>query len=155
MRLYLVRHGEAKSVREDPKRSLTAVGVLGVRKIAAFLKPLHLKVQAIWHSGKARAAMTAEILGSAVTTEKGIVEHAHLNPDDSIGPVKKEVQSLKEDLMIVGHLPFLSLLASKLICGLEDEDLIVFREATVAALEREKDSWEVLWVVRPEILAGG
>ncbi len=151
MRLYLVRHGEAKSEKEDPKRSLTPTGISEVKKIAAFLKPLNLKVHTIWHSGKTRAAMTAEILGSAVISAKGIIQHDHLNPDDSIGSVKKEIQSLKDDLMIVGHLPFLSLLASKLICGSEDKEIILFQEATVVTLEKEEDSWLVSWVVTSDI----
>ena len=62
MRLYLVQHGQAKSEELDPQRGLTEQGVQDVERLAAFLKPLSLAVQVVWHSGKTRAAQTAEIL---------------------------------------------------------------------------------------------
>jgi phosphohistidine phosphatase SixA len=66
MRVYLVQHGESKSEEEDPQRRLTGEGVRNVQKVAQFLRPLGLKLAAIWHSDKDRARQTAEILAGAV-----------------------------------------------------------------------------------------
>ena len=51
MKVYLVQHGEAKSEKEDPQRNLTDKGIDEVQKVANFLRPLKLTVNAIWHSG--------------------------------------------------------------------------------------------------------
>ena len=62
MRLYLARHGEAKSKLEDANRPLTLRGKKEVEKVAKYLaenKDIHLEV--IMHSRKLRAKQTAEI----------------------------------------------------------------------------------------------
>ena len=46
MRIYLVQHGEAKSEEEDPRRTLTDKGIGEVQKVAEFLRPLTLAVDA-------------------------------------------------------------------------------------------------------------
>ena len=55
MHVYLVQHGEAKPAEEDPERHLTEKGLRDVRKVAEFLRPLRLPVEALWHSDKPRA----------------------------------------------------------------------------------------------------
>ena len=66
MRVYLVQHGESKSEEEDPQRRLTDKGIGEVQNVADFLRPLKLTVDAIWHSDKARAQQTGELLAGAV-----------------------------------------------------------------------------------------
>jgi len=63
MRLYLVQHGEAKREEEDPSRPLTENGRREVEIVAKFLSEAGIKIDKILHSGKLRAAQTAEILG--------------------------------------------------------------------------------------------
>ena len=50
-RLYLVRHGEAKSKDEDPERGLNEAGVTGVTRMAAWAAAAGIQVQVIRHSG--------------------------------------------------------------------------------------------------------
>ena len=66
MRVYLVQHGESKSEGEDPQRRLTDKGLGEVQNVANFLRPLKIAVDAIWHSGKARAQQAGELLAEAV-----------------------------------------------------------------------------------------
>jgi broad specificity phosphatase PhoE len=73
MRIYLVQHGEAKSEEEDPRRTLTDKGVGEVQKVAEFLRPLTLAVDTVWHSGKARAQQTAELLAEALGAQARVV----------------------------------------------------------------------------------
>jgi phosphohistidine phosphatase len=56
--------------------------------------------------------------------------------------------------MIVGHLPFLSRLASTLLIGDETVALVAFRNGGVVCLERgeEKGRWRLTWAVVPELL---
>src|SRR5438094_7331416 len=66
MQLYLVQHGECKTEEEDPERRLTTNGIGEVQKSAEFLRAAGVHTDVIWHSGKARAQQTAEILADAV-----------------------------------------------------------------------------------------
>ena len=153
MRLYLVQHGEAKSKDADPDRHLTDKGVRDVEKIAAFLKPLGLRVNAVWHSGKARAAQTADILASALAITEGVIQRDGLAPNDPIAPVREELMQAAANLMIVGHMPFLSKLASALVAGSESADAVAFRQGGVVCLERFEDgAWGVAWMMVPELL---
>lgn len=154
MRLYLVRHGEAKPKQQDPQRRLTAKGLRDVRKAADFIKPLGLSVDAVWHSGKARAARTAEILASVITVSQGALQREGLAPNDPIGLTAKELSSFDEDLMIVGHMPFLGKLASALVAGDESADVVAFQQGGIICLERDEGGiWRLGWMVIPELLS--
>ena len=154
MRIYLVQHGEAKSKNVDPERHLTDNGVRDVEKVADFISPLALRVKAVWHSGKTRAAQTAEILGSAVAAADGVVERSGLVPNDPISPVAEELNKREEDIMLVSHLPFLETLASVLVGASESADVVAFKQGGIVCLERDGEgSWRVAWMLIPELLS--
>ncbi len=58
--------------------------------------------------------------------------------------------------MVVGHLPFMGRLASRLVAGSEEANVAAFQPGTVACLERADDGggWALAWMVRPELLGG-
>jgi len=154
MRLYLVRHGQAYSEDADPDRNLTEQGRKDVEKVSAFLRKqggLHISV--VWHSGKARAEQTAKIIASAIITDRGVSQHDGLAPNDPVAVIKQEILQSENDLMIVGHLPFLSKLASELITGDASAETVAFEAGGVVCLERSQDdTWMVRWVIMPELL---
>jgi len=153
MLLYLARHGDAKSEDEDPKRPLSDKGVEEVKRVAAFLEPLGLGLGALWHSGKARAEQTAEILASALSVKDGIMKQRGLSPMDPVGPILKELVRRDQDLMIVGHLPFLGNLASALLGGTDKPVLVSFEQSAVLCLERiDEENWTVKWKIAPWML---
>jgi phosphohistidine phosphatase len=154
MKLYLVRHGEAKAKDEDPQRALTSDGLEQVKQVGQFLRPLGLCVHAIWHSGKARAKQTAQALAPAVGAGAQLVEKPGLAPDGGVDDIACEIESLQDDLMIAGHLPFLEKLVSTLLCGREDCLSLDFRRAAVVALERQApdEPWILAWMITPEII---
>ncbi len=152
MRLYLVRHGEARSKEEDPERHLTERGVEDVRRVADFLAAVGVKVSKIYHSGKTRAKETAEIISSKISPEE-VVPESGLNPLDDPTTWASRLNSSDEDLMLVGHLPHLSRLAG-LLLGCEG-DVLRLEAAGVACLERGEGGWKLLWMIAPEILKGG
>ena len=153
MRVYLVQHGQAAPKDVDPDRPLTEAGRRDVEKVSAFLKPLAPRARAIVHSGKTRAAETAEILGSAFEAAGRPLSRESLGPNDPVEPLKQELEGAEEGLVIVGHLPFLAKLASVLLAGSESPDVVAFRQGGVICIERgEDDIWRVLWMVSPEIL---
>jgi len=153
MKVYLIRHGEAVSSNVDPQRPLSDKGRADVRKIASFIKPLKVCVERIWHSGKPRAAQTAEILAGAVATEKGCSAREGLRPNDDVTTIADELDAYDADLMIVGHLPFLWNLTSLLATGRETADVVAFTAGAMACLKRRNHgTWQINWMITPELL---
>ena len=153
MHLYLVRHGRAKTKQEDPEQYLSEEGLREAAKMAGFIKVMGLHVGAVWHSGKARAAQTAEMMVSAVKTDGGLVQHAGLSPNDPIEPVQVEIEQSNTDLMIVGHLPFLRKLASRLLFDDENRGIISFPTCGMVCLEQIAEAdWKLAWMITPELL---
>jgi phosphohistidine phosphatase len=154
MRLYLVRHGEAKHEDEDPERHLTDRGRRDVERVAALLAPLGLSVGGVWHSGKARARETAAIVARALAGAPEPVVRAGLAPGDAPDSVQAEIERSAQDLMIVGHLPFLGRLASLLLAGWTEGVVTDFQPGGVVCLERAGagQRWGVRWSVPPELL---
>jgi phosphohistidine phosphatase len=52
--------------------------------------------------------------------------------------------------MLVGHLPHIGRLASFLVAGNADQELVQFAPATVLGLSYENYHWEILWKLTPE-----
>ena len=153
MRLYLVRHGEARPSEEDPAKHLSARGLADVEKVAALLRPRAITVEAVWQSGKTRAAETAEILAGTVTARQGVVQWPGLEPNDPVAPVLNDVLRAEGDVMIVGHLPFVARLTSKLVTGDETVLRVAFGTATAVCIERDPEAgWRLVWMVPPEVL---
>jgi len=152
MRLYLVQHGEAKSEEEDPERSLTAQGERDATDVAEFLHRAEIEVSEIRCSGKRRAQQTAAIMAEHLQPPRGVQVVEGLGPNDKIEPVALALATENEPLMLVGHLPFLERLASKLLMGDPNRGAIRFKMAGVLCLERHDHYWSVVWMVTPELL---
>jgi phosphohistidine phosphatase len=153
MKVYLVRHGEAVSSQFDPQRPLSEQGRADIRKVASFIKPLEISVEHIWHSGKLRAAQTAEKLAGAVLVEKDCSAHKYLGPNDDVTIIADELEAHNTNLMLVGHLPFLVYLASLLVAGKQTANVIAFDAGSIACLNRRNPGqWQIEWMITPEQL---
>lgn len=150
MKVYLIQHGLSLSEDEDPKRSLNEEGKAQTLKVARFLKEKNLKVGLIWHSQKERAIQTAQIFLEHIPDAE-MVSRNDLNPLDSVDKFPQELGALNKDLMIVGHLPFLQKLASRLLLGSADSELISFRNSYPLCLEY-KDGWKLLWILNLDLV---
>ena len=151
MKLYLVQHGEAKREEEDPARPLTDRGREEAEKIANHIAKTGVQVERILHSGKLRAKQTAEIMAKHLKPPKGVDQADNLDPLADPKIWAEKLKDISEDIMLVGHLPHLSKLASLLLTGNADLEPIKFRMAGIVCLERdEKGKWSLLWALRPE-----
>jgi phosphohistidine phosphatase len=158
MRVYLVRHGEAKPKEVDPERGLTAAGRREVEAVARSVAGAAAGVPRIWHSGKRRAAETAEILAQFLSTPHEAAPESRarqgLDPDDPVAPVAEELSGSETDVALVGHLPFLARLAAQLL-GLDAAraGLLGFQPASVLCLERAEvgELWTIRWFLGPDI----
>jgi len=152
MNLFLVQHGEAKSKEEDPERPLTDRGKEEVKKVASFLAQVGLKVNQIRHSGKKRAEETAHILSDQILPTSGVMAIQGLAPNDNVTSVAEVLQLESKPVMLVGHLPFMSRLASLLLAGDEEKSVVRFRMGGCICLKRENGDWSLQWAVTPELL---
>jgi phosphohistidine phosphatase len=150
MLLYIFRHGEAKPENEDPERGLSDRGREEVKAVCAALARTEPRINAIWHSGKTRAAQTAELLAAQLHVEERVFPRSGLSPNDPAPPLLKEIKDQTGNLVIVGHLPQLGRLASMLLIGME-KDLLDFPSAGLVCLESSGDSWTLNWFLTPEL----
>ncbi len=152
MLLYLVQHAEAKRKEEDPLQGLTERGLQDITKVGAYLEKQNLAVSKIFHSGKTRALQTAQVLGERLRPTKGITEIDGLAPMDEPEIWKGRIPQVSEDIVLVGHLPHLGRLASLLLCGDKEKNIIDFRMGGMVCLKRFEDGhWAVEWMVVPEV----
>ena len=150
MKLYLIRHGEAKNKADDPQRSLTDRGREEVARVAAYAVSSGVKVVQIRHSGKRRAEETAIILGEHLSPSEGVISVPGLAPNDDVRPMIDILKRQTQPLMLVSHLPFLGRLASQLVSGNLNASVAQFQTGGIAALVRENGDWTVNWVISPD-----
>ena len=154
MKLYLIQHGEAKTEKEDPERSLTEIGEEEVKRVSKVAEKLNIWPSRVYHSGKKRARQTAEMIAGGLKISAPSVQAVQgLNPNDDVEPWAKGISQATQDLMIVGHLPFLDRLASLLISGNENARVVLFRHSAIVCLDQKEDKgWAVRWILTPEMV---
>jgi phosphohistidine phosphatase len=155
MHLYLVQHAEAIKEEEDPARPLTERGREDITRVARFAaEHCDIRAHAILHSGETRAAQTAEVLAQYLQPSGGIRQIEGLAPMDDVMTVAQMLEEQTYDLILVGHLPHLSKLAGRLLCGDENSQPVAFTMGGIVALERdETGKWSTRWILTPWILS--
>jgi len=153
MNLYLVQHAEPKRKEEDPTRPLSNRGWENIRKMAKHAKQhLRIEVEQIVHSGKLRAKQTAEVLAEYLNPPKGVTTDENLEPLAGPEIWEKRLIETGGDIMLVGHLPHLSKLASSLLFGDENKEVVAFRIGGVVRLQQDQQHrWTIQWMITPEI----
>ena len=152
MDIYRVQHGEAVLESEDPERPLTNNGRSEVEAVARCVASLGIAVSQIRHSGKLRARQTAEVFARNLAPSQGVIEQEGLGPNDDPRKTLQQVSEVKGSLMIVGHLPHLSKLASLCLTGNPREGVVRFTKAGVVCLGSNDGGWSLNWALVPEIL---
>ena len=154
MKLYLVQHGAALDKDIDPDRPLSEQGNRDIQRLAERLQNWGVRLSWVIHSGKTRAQQTAEPLAKAVGLLGPPIVETNLNPKDPPEPVADKVNQQMDDLMLVGHMPFLGKLAALLVSGDENHDLFAFQPASLLCLERDGEGkWWVTGMIRPDWIA--
>lgn len=150
MPVYLSQHGKSASKEVDPRRGLTDEGREEVTRVASALARARVPVDIIHHSGKARAAESAEIYAAHLDPRDGVQPCEGMDPlDDVVAFAGKLARD--GDTMYVGHLPFMERLVSCLVTGDPDGCVVRFVNGGVVCMEwdAEKERWVVGWTVSP------
>ena len=151
MRLLLVQHGVAVSRDENPDRPLRPEGADTVSRMGAWAAEQGLRIDEIRHSGKRRAAETAEILGDHLQPALGVRMAPGLAPLDDVRPVAEALGGEDGTVMLVGHLPFLAHLAAFLLTRSPEATPVRFTNAGIVCLEGGEGRWELTWSVPPDL----
>lgn len=140
----------------DPERPLTAKGVADVKKVASFLQPLGLRVEAVWHSGLTRARETADLLAAGFAGSPAVSEHAGLVPRDPAGRILQELTAVKKSVVIVGHRPVACCRGGGAACGrsTQQPDRCGGGSGRLPRAGR-RGGWRLRWMITPGLLRRG
>jgi phosphohistidine phosphatase len=165
MNLFIMRHGIAvdrdpASFPDDSHRPLTLKGEDRVRLIADAMRALELSFDHILSSPHLRASQTAEIVANALGAKEQLEFTDTLVPEGDAKALIRVVNQLKpapENVLLVGHEPFLSQLISVLIAGHPDA-AIDLKKGGLARLDlegglRHGKCAELAWLLTPKQLA--
>ena len=150
MALFLVQHGKSLPKEQDPDRGLSQEGLTETQTMAALALENNVQIMRIIHSGKKRALQTAEIYMKSLEPEAGISKGAGLAPLDDVSKFASTVSN-EDNIMIIGHLPFLERLVSYLVMGSAEKPVIKFQNSGIVCLDIEDDTeaWFIRWVLFP------
>ena len=125
MNLYLLRHGLAvepgtPGFENDADRPLTPKGERKLRKIAEGIKALEISFDLVLSSPYVRARRTAEIVAEVLGIGKKLGFSDALMPAGSVNQLLESLNQIEpapEDVLLVGHEPYMSELISLLVSG--------------------------------------
>ena len=152
MAIYLVQHGRSLPKNMDPEKGLSDEGKAEVQRIAAVAVEYGIHVEQIRHSGKKRARQTADIFAAHLKPNKGVTITNGMDPLDDVIAFACGLP-IEEDMMLVGHLPFMQRLTSYLILGTADPPVFRFQNGGIVCMDRVEDSqnWIIQWTLMPNI----
>ena len=152
MALFLVQHGRSLSKDQDPEQGLSAEGIAESERIAQVAGGYGVRVGQIHHSGKKRARQTAAIFAAVLTPQVSTREVPGLKPLDEVTAMAAGLDD-RQDLMLVGHLPFMEKLTAYLITGSIDIPVFKFQNSGIVCLARlpDCDAWTIQWTLMPNI----
>lgn len=164
MKLFLLRHAEARNGNQDHLREISSSGEIQILTLCKSLDSQSFgNLAHVWCSKYVRAMQTAELFCSEMKIKAPIAHVNGITPDDD--PEKlvytlSEISQFGSDLMIVSHNPFISKLASLLIKGSQYSVSIFFDTCTMACLELCEDPshekplgvWAVNFLLSPQQL---
>ena len=156
--VYFSQHGLAVGKADDPARPLSDTGKEQTNQIAHVLHNNAIPVSQIFHSGKLRAAQTAEIFATVLQID-ATTSANYLSPNDD---VKQTAQQLVvANALYVGHLPHLEKLIHYLVCGdagsvegsdVNDNSTVVkFSNSAVACLQISGKTATLRWFLTADL----
>jgi phosphohistidine phosphatase len=160
MNLYILRHGiavehGAAGYKNDNERPLTGKGERKMWAIAEAMKALEISFDLILSSPLVRARQTAEIVAAALKCQKRLELTDTLAPPDSAKPLIQFLadQGAWDDVVLVGHEPFLSRLIALLISGNSETSVLLkkggFCKLSIAGLKHGKCA-TLEWLLTPK-----
>ena len=130
MALYLIQHGKSLPKDQDPDQGLSAEGIAETERMAKLAKDYDITVTQIRHSLKTSG----------------------IKPLDDVDAYAANIDPA-EDIMLVGHLPFMERMTAYLITGSIDKPVFKFQNSGIVCLDKdpETQAWVIRWTLMPQI----
>jgi len=161
MNIYLLRHAEAESSYPDSQRILSTKGRGDAQRLGQFLRFKGSPQPAVlWCSPYRRAQETSAILlnawGDRLEQRR---DEAYLEPDMNPASVAEGLLELERDVLVVGHNPNISILASLLLSAESGRTRTNFNTCNMACLAvapipnfGEVGPCQLSWLLDPRML---
>ena len=161
MNIFILRHGIAvepgtPGYEDDSGRPLISKGERRLRAAAAAMKQLELSFDLMLSSPFTRARQTAEIVAAALKLKKRLRACDDLIPGGSARALIQTLDGWKpapENVLLVGHEPYLSRLISLLVSGSADAVAIEMKKGGLCKLEAEFLLYgrcaQLVWLLTP------
>lgn len=155
MELFLIRHGKAGQAEDDDLRALTRAGRQAVERVATVLAGRGVRPARIGHSPLLRAYETADIIGRLLRTP--LTSVPDLRPESDVERVRSSLlRDYDLSIMLVGHNPFMERMASLLLTGDADDNVLTFHTGSAARLVSVSPHPTVRfscdWLITPALL---
>lgn len=161
MYIYLLRHAQAEMGYPDNQRILTESGRADVTRLGQFLRSKNTPLPPVlWCSPYRRAQETAGLLldawGDAVEQRR---DEVSLEPEMNPASVAEGLLEVGRDVLVVGHNPNISILASLLLSAERGRTRTNFNTCNMACLTvnpienfGEVGPCELSWMLDPRML---
>lgn len=167
MRIWILRHAHALAAEDggpaaDARRPLSRRGRAAARALGRWFRRTGLldEAKACWHSPLVRAVETAGVFRSAARLRAPLRKVPGLEPDADPAIMARRLAGLSRPVILVGHEPHLSALATLLVSGREKPGQFELKKGALLALERGpgrhrngRRRWIVRWQLAPELVA--
>jgi phosphohistidine phosphatase len=161
MKIYLLRHAESGAGHPDSSRILSSRGRAHAQILGEFLnKKATPQPSVLWCSPYCRAQETSQIVlnawGGPVTHRQN---EERLEPEMNPTSLVADIQRLDQDVLLVGHNPNISILASLLLSAEHGRAHVNFQTCIMACFEQnlipdygEVGPCELSWILDPREL---
>lgn len=156
MRLYFLRHADARPGADDAARPLSPLGRKQSRKMGRFLRKAGIEFDAAYSSPLVRAHQTADLVLKTLDTlppRKLEIADALLN-ETSRARFDQWLKGLPEaaHVLLVGHAPTMDERVCHLL-GVNRGDLLKLPKGALACLETEdRDTASLKFYITPKLL---
>ena len=154
MILYLMRHANAGTIRENPaldaKRALIKEGKEQCMLMARALNALRVQVDVVVSSPLKRALQTAQFVGTELGYEAKVEISPALGPDASFADFQEMLAKYadRDGVLVVGHNPNVFQFLGKLITG-NGGAAIRMRKGSIARVDMNHHPARLQWLIDP------
>lgn len=166
MRVWILRHAHALDAEgpgdaADAARPLSKKGRRATRALGRYIHRLGLlrEAKSCWHSPLVRAIETAEIFRESSRLRAPRREVSGLEHGDDPAIMARRLEKLAQPVILVGHEPHLSALATLLVSGRAQPVEFELKKGALLALERVpqrhrngRRRWIIRWQLAPELV---
>ncbi len=154
MILYLMRHANAGTIRENPvldaKRGLVKEGKEQCMLMARVLGALKAPIDTIVSSSLKRARQTAQLVGTELGYDSQVEVSAALGADGTFAEFQAMLAKYadREGVLAVGHNPNMFQFLGRLITG-NGGAAIRMRKGSIARVDMERHPPRLQWLLDP------